>query len=84
VELYGYNLEKITPSKKIFLCEKSKLFFPKMLELDVSLFLTIFSCFSCETIMILQNTSGLIRFGLMEVSAVNALVVAIFLFLQGI
>lgn len=41
------------------------------------LFLTIFPRFSFETVMILQNTSCLIWLGLVEVSTVKALVVAI-------
>lgn len=74
-----------TLSKKVFWCEKSKLFIPRILKLDVSVFLTFSSLFFFwNTVMILQNISCLISFGSMEVTWVKAFRGCCFLFLQVI
>lgn len=78
-------LQGSTLRKKIFWCEKSKLFIPKMLKLDVSVFLTFSPLFFFwNTVMILQNILHLISFGLVEVASVKAFTGCCFLFLQGI
>lgn len=85
--LWGYIviLQGSTLRKKIFWCEKSKLFIPKMLKLDVSVFLTFSPLFFFwNTVMILQNILCLISFGLVEVASVKAFSGCCFLFLQGI
>lgn len=74
-----------TLSKKIFWCEKSKFFIPKMLKLNVSAFLTFFlPVFLLKQSYDFTKHPMFDKFWFSGSNFSKALVVAAFLFLQGI